>query len=353
MQKNNQIEVVKFLGILLVVLGHSFGAGLFAAKLYHMPLFFFVSGLTLNTQQRVDEYIVKRIKRLYLPFVFYEVAYLILSPAFYVVGIVENSITTIAQLKIALEHIILFDNFNILLSPIWFVTALFLAGILSFWSIRLINNMEFKIVRFIIPFIMIYSGLYLGTQTWSLILWSYNFPHIISVVIMASGYIILGYLIKENTVLDINKNMGRVGILCLLFLMMFERYTLLRADMRSNIYEFKVFQPLFALVGIFGILSAANYILMLTSRVKNYKLEKIIYYIANHTFSVMCLHPLAFKAIGIIQVYILGYDKEKLPGWQIVDGAIYWRIIIFVCGVTLPLLCDYLLEVSWRKIKNV
>ena len=67
------IDVAKFFGIYAIYLGH-FGTAAGNAYgfvfSYHVPLFFFISGAveSLNTQERIGQYILKKTKSLLLPF---------------------------------------------------------------------------------------------------------------------------------------------------------------------------------------------------------------------------------------------------------------------------------------------
>ena len=70
------IDFCRGIAIILVILGHCVGrmGGSKVETLvnvlicsFHMPLFFFLSGLNAKTEVNNKEYIVKRIKKLFLP----------------------------------------------------------------------------------------------------------------------------------------------------------------------------------------------------------------------------------------------------------------------------------------------
>ncbi len=69
------VDALKFLGILAIYLGHSVIAKdiLFFIYLYHVPLFFFVSGffVTRNREQSFLKSIWKKVKSLILPYIFF------------------------------------------------------------------------------------------------------------------------------------------------------------------------------------------------------------------------------------------------------------------------------------------
>ena len=318
MNRNRQIEIAKFIGIILVVVGHSFGAGVFAAKLYHMPLFFFISGLTLNTGDKFSVFIEKRIKRLYIPFIIYEVVYLFVSPWFYQIGIGTDRYDNINEVISALLHIVLFDNYNILLSPIWFVTALFFSSICAYWLYKIVSLVKYTLLHAGGAVLLVYIGLWLGKADALLLPHSYNFPKSVSVVIMACGYILLGIIVNDSSELTIligkNKLQHVIYMVVFILLIIFERITLLHADMRSNSYDYMLLQPIFAIIGISAVFIMSNIFTNLMDKFDLVYVRKVAMYVSSHTFSIMCLHPVSFKVVGIVQVYALGFNKEKLAG---------------------------------------
>lgn len=82
-ERYNELDLMKGIGILLVYLGHSFNLyGLQGNKLFlylyrttysfHMPLFFFISGLLSNTDKKIDlkKFYRGKLKRLLIPYLF-------------------------------------------------------------------------------------------------------------------------------------------------------------------------------------------------------------------------------------------------------------------------------------------
>lgn len=64
------IDAAKALGILFIVLGHVLKDGDFRRFIYsfHVPLFFFLSGLTYSTSKSRYDYIKRKFKTLLLPY---------------------------------------------------------------------------------------------------------------------------------------------------------------------------------------------------------------------------------------------------------------------------------------------
>ena len=73
------IDTAKGIGIILIVLGHTLKGGFVNQLLYsfHVPLFFYLSGLTFHQQNSMDFW-GKRIRRLYIPYLYFSVISIVL-----------------------------------------------------------------------------------------------------------------------------------------------------------------------------------------------------------------------------------------------------------------------------------
>lgn len=69
------IDLVKGLGIILVVLGHGPFPCHFAIDVFHMPLFFFVAGMTFRcpSVEETGKFFIKKINRIFIPFIFWTI----------------------------------------------------------------------------------------------------------------------------------------------------------------------------------------------------------------------------------------------------------------------------------------
>lgn len=354
-QRQIYLDIAKGIGIVLVVFGHSYGTGFLAMKIYSMPLFFFLSGITFGTKYRFAGFIKRRIQRLYLPFLAYEFIYLLLSPFFYWLGIVSTYAQTLGEAAGLALHIILFDNVNILLSPVWFVTALFFSQLLMFGIECMIRKIakddhQGQILRILFGAVILYTGLWIGSQRLFLILWSYNFEAEIGVFLEATAYGLFGvwFSKREGTGVE-NEKENHSGspqkkwiiriILLLLFIGMiiYERVVRPAADMRNNNYDYWPIAPLFAILGI-------ACVIVLSKMISN----KGLCYLGRHSFAIMCLHPLMFKLVGLLQVYVFGYDKEKLSDWQMVSSNPIWLGIAALVGLAIPILLIW----GWERVKD-
>lgn len=358
-ERIEEIGIAKCIGIILVVLGHSFGAGLFAAKLYHMPLFFFISGMVLSPAKTPADFIKARLGRLYIPFVIYEIVFLALNPVLVFSGVLSHRMQSIPDYARALLHIFLFDNYNILLSPLWFLSALFAASAAAYFILRYAKGLSAPALS-AISVILILFGILMGRRQAFDIGLSYNFPQVVNVSIEGCGYVLAGYVSRKNLVpamsfyLASKKNISAyIGVaVTILFaaMMFFERKTHLTADMRKNSYDLPWLQPVFAAVGIAFVFAASHAMICLKGRIK--PLWALCDHIGERSFSIMCLHPIAFKVISLIQVNVFHMDREKLPDWQVVSTSPAWLVLVFLAGIIIPLCADALYEKTLAVIRK-
>lgn len=102
------LDLSKGIGILLVIIGHG-SLDNFGIEVFHMPFFFFLSGLTFTSphlSNNVNLFIIKKINRIMVPWVFFSV----------ISGIIEICVGKINQDTNA--------PFN---GPLWFLQTLFIA----------------------------------------------------------------------------------------------------------------------------------------------------------------------------------------------------------------------------------
>lgn len=362
--RNEYIDCVKAIGIVLVVLGHTFGGGLFALKTYHMPLFFFVAGLLMNEEENYGSFLKKRIYQLYIPFLLYEGGFLCIHNFLYGLGMVSNDYILPWDLARQLVHIVCFDNCEILLAPIWFVTVMFFSGIISKIIMSFFSRFSFclgrrklPIIIFMVSVCLLYGGMLNGRRNiWNMEL-SFNCPQVINVSFVAAGYMLIGYLLRSFFLSgkwkDYIFRFAAFLIVCFGGIIIFERRTRLISDMRSNSYTYIGLAPIFAMTGIAMIFLAASCILKMLQWNYLQKIKMFIMYMGRHTFVIMCLHPLAFKMVGWVQVNYFGYDKELLPDWGVVGHDVLWLVANCMAGIVIPLVSGYFVDfVRSRFINN-
>lgn len=116
-KRESVIDVARGLALVFMVVGHLGIKSRLTQWIYsfHMPLFFFISGMTVQPTADFRTYIRKRIKRLYVPYLLFALIYANSG--------VKNYLYVLYGSRNALEH-------ARSLTPLWFLPCLFVAGIL-------------------------------------------------------------------------------------------------------------------------------------------------------------------------------------------------------------------------------
>ena len=202
--RNQIIDIAKGIGILLVVYGH---CGLpFSGSLilyFHMPLFFFLSGWTFKENDTVKDFIVKRIRRLYLPFVLINAFFLFLNPILFAMGF-EKNMFGFTEILTNAAKIISFQNSEPIVSQCWYLLGLFSVSIFF----KIIHSIVGKKVLVIVYTFLAVLGI---IMVHSDIRFQYGNCDLLNVVLISSVFFMAGYLVKYA----INKNNSLKPVKCI------------------------------------------------------------------------------------------------------------------------------------------
>ena len=126
MNRNESIDILKGIGIILVLVAHSLGGAILTfAYTFHMPLFFIVTGMFMKNPKQgfsVSEAVKKDFKRLIYPAIFTTVFIIAFCSLHYLIP--DSYLPNPKELLIKTEGNIRLDSFQIL-GNLWFLFALF------------------------------------------------------------------------------------------------------------------------------------------------------------------------------------------------------------------------------------
>ncbi len=181
--RKSYIDIAKGIGIILVVLGHLDANSDMSRNLiysFHMPLFFFLSGLFVKTDIPFADYLKKYAKTVYLPFAFFVLFDIVLTTvldlcsgknAFLNFG---NKLLTFTGLKLGVMNIAL-----------WFLFGLFLIHLVFYFVNK---NRRVKISALLLTVLFVFMRTKL------------TLPHycLYVVAIPCFGFYIFGNLLKTS-----------------------------------------------------------------------------------------------------------------------------------------------------------
>jgi len=347
MKRNKAMDVMKGLGIVAVVIGHSESPVTQFIYLYHMPLFFFISGYFYQDKYSTNliGLIRKRIGSLYKPYLIYSLIFLMLHNVFFKFNIYNSKFIYGDKIIYPYSNsgfiknfiqIILFAGREPMGGVFWFFTSLFFVnvifGVISYLSLR-VKDGKREYFRLIIILILFVVGNLLTKK-------GFTIPRFNNSLVMVLMYYI-GYMYHryENY---INIENIVIAIICFIGLVVNCFYGSIAVNMNS--YLSPDFLIVNALLGIYLNLYISKYI-------ENKKiLLNQISYLGKNTVIIMALQFISFKFIALLQIKIdllPGYYLAKFP---VIDGHGIWWILYSIAGVMIPIIIQFFVFDNLKKI---
>lgn len=184
------IDMAKGLAIILVIVGHSSFVPHIAKMIlyiFHIPLFFFLSGFTLNVRkyESFSGYCLNKVKSLVLPF-FWLNSFVFLFQLFVMYPDQVLSFNILHFIK----QLLLSDRLHIYFQ-LWFLNVLFLAHIFSYFILKRRWNLGQWVIIILSLLVLVYLGQKVYESGYYLI-WN------IDLVPVAMIFILLGVWTKSN-----------------------------------------------------------------------------------------------------------------------------------------------------------
>lgn len=350
----NYMDIMKGLAIIMVAMGHIGTHGGKLIYMFHMPLFFFISGYFYKESYTnvPIELLKKRSKTLYLTFIKYEIIFVLLHNLFYKINFYNSSADipqkayTYANFCSNIVHVLVFDGTELLLSPLWFLTSLFIVTIL-FCFISYIVNKTLKlkeIFRAVIIIFLVIIGRFL-TKIGMHIDNSLFGEEIFNVSFVALLYFYVGFLYKKHE-LKIKMHI-LIASVALVILVIGAKYSF-NMDMRINYY------PNF-IVSIIGAISGIYFMVYLSKKMDESKFKfTSLKYIGKNTIIIMALHLTCFKFVELLQILVYKLPLYSLGNYRIMNGEIWiWWILYVTVGIGIPISIIYIFEKIRKSIIDI
>jgi len=359
--RDQRIDVIKGLGIILMVLGHCGFPFTHFVYLFHMPIFFIASGYCLKQNYTssfngVLSLIKKRIKSLYIPYILYNIIFLFLWNIFTKFNIYsDNSMFSLLQNNSAASIIkpltiidflkklsmifLFFGNGGQMTGAFWFIRCLFCVTIGYAIIDCLINRFLKNAKLFIQGFI---SLCFLG---FSFFLAKKNIM-LFGLDLIFATYILfyIGKLLQEILVFDSLQKNIKILFFCISFVSLLICNFTGSIELSSRIYTNPFFYIVASMSGWFFLYGIAECIC-------TYNFSKIFSYIGEHSIVVVGLHFLCFKIISFLQIKFYGYPDFMLASFPVLNGKEYWWIGYALFGVCIPLFCDKIVMLVKQQLK--
>ena len=361
-KRNEEIDIIKAIGIICVVAGHSSAPMPKIIFLFHVAIFFIASGFFYKesyseTFKDVKNFIIKKIKSLWIPYFICNSCFVLLNNIFIKLNIYTNNAEILSygfgeytsvskyfsfsDMLINIAKSTYFSGCTILASALWFVKILFFISIgycVFDFIIKKIFKRNIILIQFIVSIIFLLLGYYLHINNYPI----FGLDKLLSYYILFfMGHIL--FLCKENYC---QKNIIyylSTAILSLIVLIVLLNFGNISLDLTE--YTNPLF---FILSSFFG----WCFLYSISALIKNCKLKIILLEIGKRTMSVLILHLLCMKLVAYIVCLYYKLPSFCVAGHPNVygDRGMWWLAYMLV-GIFIPVCLSIFFEKIKSKVK--
>lgn len=336
--RDGYIDIAKGLGIILMVIGHTSNSFVEFIYQFHMPLFFFLSGMVYKTCYDMNPigYTIKKFKSIYVPYILYNLFFLLIHNVSLKSGIYNYTSVKAYSLRdyfISFIKIITLGSNEELGGVFWFFVALLTTSILFCWIRYFFIRIGFE------KKMNIWISLIVGICF--IIGYKFELPRAIDKSLVALVFYYVGFIFKQKDFVNkLDKFSAGVCYIVVLIISFFNSVSMGYGEY-SNIALFLIS----SFCGIYATLTLSNVI----NTKYNINLLKVI---GKNTFVISALHFLVFKFINVIIVIIFNLNKSLISSFPCIEIKGVW-VIYSIMGVFLPVIINKFVIKRMLRLKFV
>ena len=346
--RDNTIDILKGVGIILVVIGHSGCPHIVSKYIYtfHMPLFFMASGYFFSEKsvKNLWTFVKKKIKGIYLPFALCSLAFLLLHNTLFKFGLINDEYGTTTGVVSslysdreivtrALSIITRMDGYeNLLLGAFWFLRALFFSSlILCFgtWLLGLVVKSTEKAILIISVLCLCVAGMLKYAHFSLPYIAQGGYREMIGVFFMGAGF----FLKKYKDVLLNSKLAIIFAFIISIGLFIFHPASM---ELSTGVIDWIIIP--------FSGISGTFIVFYLSHKWNSHSHNKIVAYIGRKSIWILALHLLVFKLSELIEIAIYGLPIQMIGCHPIIPSPNDWFFCIHtLVAVSIPTILAFLL----------
>ncbi len=375
MERDNTADIAKGLAMILVVIGHcTLSTGLQGflrtfVCMFHVGVFFFMSGYFFNIKYIDDKwlFIKKKIKDLYVPFVRWTLFFVLLHNVFFSLHMIDSTYPGYVahyELNDYLIHVvktILFQSNELLLGAFWFIPALFLASIISLYTLWVVryavsrfgnveDKRELKDMSALNDSNSILGGAIsiIILIVIAMVLFLLDIPQLgkVSRTFLTSAIFLFGYLMSKTGFVQKGNWFTGVFIIVFIFIVSLASPITLSPQVFWQV-------PFIVLINVMG-----SWMCMIISRyIKILNTSKLVSYIGRNSLVILALHMSCFKIVDYIKVKYYNLEIDNMENFTFFKddpsgNHFVWVILYVLVGVGLPVGLKYLYDQCKLKLIN-
>ena len=356
--------ILKAIAIILVVIAHSAAPAYLSnfAYMVGVPAFFVLSGyfFKLDNLDNTSDFVIRRTKTLYLPFIKWGVFFLILHNLFFEIGFLSESygnaqggVTHPYNWTQAAQHLwsMVFNMSGydpFMAGAFWFFRALFLANIAFIFLFKTTRQLgKFKTSTLqVVPVIVLAFLRALWQASMGLHITGVaqgGYRELMGIVLLGIGFLLRRADETPDSSIWHNPIIMLAASSVVLMILTFV-YPISMAAKPGSVLSV----PILTIAGTAAFIwlrGLSEFILQLPE-----KYTQWLQFTGENSLYIFVFHLLAFKVASMIKVGVYQLDWAMVGGHPVVQhelGDGFWLLYIFV-GVVLPILPVWI----WRKITN-
>ena len=356
--------ILKAIAIILVVIAHSAAPAYLSnfAYMVGVPAFFVLSGyfFKLDNLDNTSDFVIRRTKTLYLPFIKWGVFFLILHNLFFEIGFLSESygnaqggVTHPYNWTQAAQHLwsMVFNMSGydpFMAGAFWFFRALFLANIAFIFLFKTTRQLgKFKtstlqvVSVIVLAFLLALWQASMGLHITGVAQGGYR--ELMGIVLLGIGFLLRRADETPDSSIWHNPIVMLAASSVVLMILTFV-YPISMAAKPGSVLSV----PILTVAGTAAFIwlrGLSEFILQLPE-----KYTQWLQFTGENSLYIFVFHLLAFKVASMIKVGVYQLDWEMVGGHPVVQhelGDGFWLLYIFV-GVVLPILPVWI----WKKITN-
>lgn len=355
MKRNERMDIVKGLTIILMIIGHSGFPYTEFIYLFHMAIFFMVSGCLFSFRKitTIHEFfcfVWKKIKGIWWPYFLWNVIYTVLNNIYVYLGVYSREAFVALDVEVSAHSVMGMRDIakNIIKGifmcgrtemggAFWFLRTLFgvvvLFGFIDYVLNKIISREKIAdVVHLFIALICLVLG-YLADvfQVQSLV-----------IPIIFSSYILyyMGYIINKYELMNYLNKWGCVLVGILILVICNKKVAI---SLGSNSYG----NPAYLIV-----CSIAGWMLIygLASVLEKFKCRRLWIVLGMNTLPIVIHHFWCFKLVHFVQIALYGYPKKYLAAFPYLNASGAWWVVYTIVGVAVPVIISLVYKKGKEKI---
>lgn len=357
------IDLIKGMGIFLMVYRHTRAPFSEIILLFHMAVFFISSGYLYNSSkinniQGLFNFIKRKVKSLWLPYFLFTVIFNLLNNTFISLNIYTDNpeFLLLPNAKyLELKHF--FSKGQIvkeIIKAVFFQSNTQIGGALWFFGTLFYSIVLYAIVDYFLRVIlkikktMLWQGilsvllLICGYICSILELNLFGFARVLSVYYL----IYLGYFIRQKqTMTLLNKNYKYIvcTLICCVMISLGSWFGSI--SVVENKYVNPIFFIIMSISGWCVLWCLAKFFIRY-----NFFTNNALAYLSKHSVSVIGLHFLCFKTVNFIIVSIYNFELYRIAEFPVLTDSGFWFIAYILAGIGIPLILQWIYHKFADKI---